>query len=233
VTRFFVHEPRRAEATLVLAHGAGAGQSHPWMQRYAAGLAARGVRVVTFDFPYVEAGRRAPDRPSVLEETYRGVVLAVRDRFEGPLFIGGKSMGGRIASQIAAKYTLPVEGLVFFGYPLHPPGRPAVRRDAHLPEVAAPMLFVSGTRDGFATEPEMKELVRELGRRASLLAVAGGDHSLEIPKRSGESQSEVEARVWDAAAAFVLSLSRSRSPRRPRRRPRARPRRREAGRSAS
>ena len=208
--KFRVHEAGPAKATFVLAHGAGAGQSHPWMQRYAAGLAARGVRVVTFDFPYVQKGRKAPDRPEVLEEHYRGVVSAVSERFGGPLFIGGKSMGGRIASQIAASDTLPIEGLIFFGYPLHPPGKPEQRRDAHLPKIALPMLFVSGTRDGFATEKEMTELVRGLGDRATLLAVEGGDHSLVVPKRGAEKQADVDARVWDAAAGFVLSKSRSR-----------------------
>ena len=208
-----VHEAEHAEATFVLAHGAGAGQSHPWMQRYAAGLAARGVRVVTFDFPYVQAKRKAPDRPQVLEEHYLGVVREVHERFGGPLAIGGKSMGGRIASQIAAKDTLPIECLVFFGYPLHPPGRPEQRRDAHLPKIGVPMLFVSGTRDGFASEEEMRELARGLGERASLLLVDGGDHSLVVPKRGAEKQADVDARVWDAAARFVVSRSRSRRPR--------------------
>jgi len=205
--KLLVYDSKGARATFVLAHGAGAGQQHPWMVRYAEGLAARGVRVVTFDFPYMQKGRKAPDRPNVLEEHYRGVVLAAHERFGEPLFIGGKSMGGRIASQIVAndeRHTLPIRGLVFFGYPLHPPSAPDKRRDAHLPQIALPMLFVSGTRDGFATEQEMKALVRKLGKRAELLSVAGGDHSLVVPKRGAEKQADVDARVWDRAAAFVL-----------------------------
>jgi len=188
----------RTLATFVLAHGAGAGSTSPWMTRYAKGLAARGLRVVTFDFP----GTRSSMEP--LEKAYVDVVERVHARFPNePLAIGGKSMGGRVASQIVAKYKLPVARLVLFGYPLHPPGKPEKRRDVHLPDVRQPMLFVSGARDAFGSEREMQNLAKSLG--SELLEIAGGDHSLEVPKRFPETQAEVDARVWDAAVNFVQS----------------------------
>ncbi len=198
-----------AAAVLVLAHGAGAGQSHPWMLRYAAGLAARGIHVVTFDFPYMAAGKKLPDRKDVLEDCYRAVVgrVASMKRAGGkPLCVGGKSMGGRIASQVVAG-GLSVAGLLFFGYPLHPPGKPEQRRDAHLPSIRAPMLFVQGERDAFGTPPELRAVLAKLGKRARLFVVAAGDHSLSVPKRGGRLQAEVDAEVWDEAARFVRGRS--------------------------
>jgi uncharacterized protein len=166
--------------TIVLGHGAGAGHDHPWMRRVGEGLRTRGVSVVTFNFPYMEARRSAPDRANVLEETFAAVWREVAAAATGPLFAGGKSMGGRIASQVAAQGAFdpaPV-GLTFFGYPLHPPGKPEQRRDRHLPSVAAPMLFLHGTRDPFGSPEEMTTLVAGLSR-ATLEIVDGGDHSLE------------------------------------------------------
>ncbi len=181
----------------VFGHGAGAPSTSPWMKRYERGLAKRGLRVVTFDFPKTRSSM------TPLEDAFRAVIERTRARFPGePLAIGGKSMGGRVASLIAAKYTLPVERLVFFGYPLHPPGKPDKRRDAHLPQVKPPMLFVSGSRNPFGSGVEMRALAKKLG--AKLLVVEGGNHSLEVPKRWPETQGEVDARVWDAAAAFML-----------------------------
>ena len=122
--------------TLVLAHGAGAGSSHPWMKKVAAGLEARGIQVVTFDFPYIRAGKSVPDRAPVLDAAWRDVWKGVSERATGPVFAGGKSMGGRMASMVASKFGAegfepPPAGLVFFGYPLHPPAKPQQRRDAH------------------------------------------------------------------------------------------------------
>lgn len=196
-----------ATATLILAHGAGAGSSHPWMVRYAEGLVARGVHVVTFDFPYVVAGKKAPDPAPRLEAAYREVVAEVRaeKKLAGcKLFLGGKSMGGRMASHLAAKGE-GCDGLVFFGYPLHPPAKPAQRRDAHLPKITAPMLFVQGARDAFGTEAEMVPLVAMLGKRATLHVVPWGDHSLAVPKKSGKTADEVDASVLDAVAAWMRS----------------------------
>ncbi len=174
----------RQAPTLVLAHGAGAGQDHPWMVRAAEGLAARGVRVVTFNFPYRDAGRRFPDPARVLEEAFEAVWKAAAPDGLGPMFAGGKSMGGRIASQVAARsgFQPTPAGLVFFGYPLHPPGKPAQRRDRHLPDVPVPMLFVSGTRDPFGRPDELAELSAGLPL-ASLRLIDGGDHSLSASKR--------------------------------------------------
>jgi len=182
----------------VFAHGAGAPSTSPWMKRYARALEKRGLRVVTFDFPKTRSSMEP------LEDAFRAVIEKTHAKFpDERIAIGGKSMGGRVASLIAAKYKLPVERLVFFGYPLHPPGKPDKRRDVHLPDVKQPMLFVQGARDPFGNEKEMRALGKKLG--AQLLVIDGGNHSLEVPKRGAEKQSDVDARVWDAAAAFLQS----------------------------
>jgi predicted alpha/beta-hydrolase family hydrolase len=194
---------------LVLAHGAGAGQDHPWMRRAAQALADRGVSVATFDFPYMAEGRHVPDKGEVLEEAFRGVWdtaadgLAPRARFAG-----GKSMGGRIASQAAARglFAPPPAGLVFFGYPLHPPGKPAQRRDRHLPSVGAPMLFLHGTKDPFGAPDEVTELVATLPN-ATLVLTEGGDHSLARSKRQDpEGLSLIHA--VETAVAWIRNVDR-------------------------
>ena len=151
-----VYPGDRAAAGLVLAHGAGAGQQSRFMVEAAQAFASRGITTATFDFPYVTEGRKVPDKAPVLEAAWRAAMAAARahQAFEGrPLFIGGKSMGGRIASHVAAQDQgqSELQGLVFLGYPLHPPGRPEQRRDKHLPSIQEPMLFVQGTRDLFGT----------------------------------------------------------------------------------
>ena len=167
-------------AALVLAHGAGAGQTSAWIVKAAQALAARGISCATFDFPYITAGRKVPDRAPLLESHWRSVLEEARAEFANlPLFIGGKSMGGRIASHIAAQGVEGVAGLVFFGYPLHPPGRPDQRRDAHLPSITQRMLFVQGSADTFGNEEEMRALVSALPS-ATLQTVPGGDHSLKV-----------------------------------------------------
>jgi predicted alpha/beta-hydrolase family hydrolase len=188
-----------AAPLLVLAHGAGAGEDHPWMTRVASALADRGVAVVTFNFPYMDARRSAPDRADVLEEAFR-VVWSEVGAGHGALFAGGKSMGGRIASQAAARglFDPAPAGLVFFGYPLHPPGKPAQRRDRHLPDVKAPMLFLHGTRDQFGTPDELRELVDGL-QGSTLELIERGDHSLVASKKNDESI----VRAIDLAAAWM------------------------------
>jgi predicted alpha/beta-hydrolase family hydrolase len=175
-------------------------------------LAARGIDVVTFNFLYAEAKRRVPDKNPVLEDTWRTVVPAVRDRSRlsgRRLFIGGKSMGGRIATQVAADPTPTpslddLRGLILLGYPLHPPGRPDKLRVAHLGRVRPPMLFVQGSRDAFGGAAELEPFVRELSARGTrVLPVEGGDHSLAVPKKSGLDADQVIARVADAIAAFT------------------------------
>jgi predicted alpha/beta-hydrolase family hydrolase len=190
-------------ASFLFAHGAGAGQRHPYMVGTAERLALRGVSVVTFDFPYTEQGRKVPDLGPVLERCLRAVFDAVRASTEGPLYAGGKSMGGRIASQVAAKGAIDPAGLVFLGYPLHPPGKPAQRRDKHLPSVRAPMLFVQGTRDVFATPDEIAPLLPTLAKGSVLFPVEGGDHSHAVLKRSGVPQDAVYAAIADRIAAFM------------------------------
>ena len=195
-----------ARATLLLAHGAGAGQRHPYMTGTAERLSVRGVSVVTFDFAYMERGGKLPDRADALEDCFRAAFEATRSRTEGPLFVGGKSMGGRIASQCAAKGTIAPKGLVFLGYPLHPPKKPGQRRDRHLPNVQAPMLFVQGSRDPFGTGEEVAPLVAQLTRTAkgtTLLAIDDGDHSHEVPKRAGIPQAQVYEQIADAITAWI------------------------------
>ncbi|HSK09838.1 MAG TPA: alpha/beta fold hydrolase [Vicinamibacterales bacterium] len=193
-------------ATLILAHGAGAGQASGFMVDFAAGLSARGLDVVTFNFPYIDAGRRLPDPNAVLEVSWRAVIAAVaREAGAAGIYIGGKSMGGRIASQVAAQprsLAGPLAGLVFLGYPLHPPGKPAQRRDAHLPEINRPMLFVQGERDAFGTADEMRALVERLPL-ADLHLVPGANHSLDAPKRFGRTRAEVFADVQDRILAWI------------------------------
>lgn len=175
------------------------------MVRVAGGFASRGVTAATFDFPYMRDARRVPDPAAVLEETWRQAIADARAQLGGVrLFIGGKSMGGRIASHVAAQGVQPpVAGLVFLGYPLHPPGKPYQRRDAHLPRIAAPMLFVQGTRDAFGTSDEIRALLPTLPN-AALYEVADGDHSFKIPARSGRNPDAVIERILDQVVAWML-----------------------------
>ncbi len=193
--------------TLVFGHGAGAGEDHPWIVRAGEGLAARGVRVVTFNFPYKEKGRSAPDPGPVLEEAFQAAWREAAGAAHGPMFAGGKSMGGRIASQAAARdlFDPSPAGLVFFGYPLHPPGAPAQRRDRHLPAIRVPMLFLHGTRDPFGSPDEMQALAAGLAT-ARLELIEGGDHSLAAGKRVDPKGQSLD-RALDLAAAFILQGS--------------------------
>jgi uncharacterized protein len=190
-------------AALVLAHGAGAGQRSPFMVHAARGLAERGVSTATFDFDYIAQGRRAPDKAPVCEARWRAVIDQARREFAGlPLFIGGKSFGGRMASHVAAQGGAgDLAGLVFLGYPLHPPGRQDQRRDAHLPSIAEPMLFVQGSRDTFGTADEIRELLPRL-QRATLHEVLEGDHGFKVPKRAGSPEA-VMAGVLDAVSDWT------------------------------
>src|ERR1700690_476023 len=207
-TTALLYRAREARAALLLAPGAGAPQTHPWMVAVAGALSDRGLDVITFNFLYAEAGRRAPDKNDVLEATWRAAIDAVGARSDvgrERLLIGGKSMGGRIATQVAAQGDVDGAGLVLLGYPLHPPGRPRQLRAAHLPSVRAPMLFVQGSRDPFGTPAELAPIVETLARGTRLFVVEGGDHSLGVPKRSGETLEMVIARVADEIARFTGS----------------------------
>jgi predicted alpha/beta-hydrolase family hydrolase len=194
--------------TLVLAHGAGADQRSAFMVQTAQALAVHGITVVTFNFPYKEQRRGLPDRRPVLESCYRAVVDAVSQNATTagrPLFIGGKSMGGRIATQIAAAdQRLPVAGLVALGYPLHPPGRPQQRRDEHLPAIGRPMLIVQGGRDAFGTPDEFGELLTRMNPVPLLHVVTGGDHSFKVSRASSAQQQLMFAVVIETVARWIL-----------------------------
>jgi uncharacterized protein len=200
-----VYPSRQPSAALVMAHGAGAGQMSPFMVRVATGFAERGLSTATFDFAYMKAGRKVPDRAPALESAWRDAIAAARTQFEGlHLYIGGKSMGGRIASHVASQGgSGALAGLVFLGYPLHPPGRPDQRRDAHLPAIAEPMLFVQGSRDAFGSGTEIRELLPSL-QHAELEEIEGGDHSFKVPGGTARQQ-PVLLRVMDAVAAWARS----------------------------
>ena len=207
-----VYPSDRAIAALVLGHGAGSGQHSGFMVEAGRQLSARAIVVATFDFPYVAAGRKSPDKAPVLEEAWRAAIAEARadNAFRSlPLFIGGKSMGGRIASHVAAQGVEGVSGLVFLGYPLHPPGRPQQRRDAHLPAIAQPMLFVQGSRDEFGTAGDIRGLLPRLNPQAQLFEVADGDHSFKVRvKTTGKKQDAVFTEIFDRVETFIRSVRR-------------------------
>jgi uncharacterized protein len=194
-------------AWLVLAPGAGANHDHPFMVTFSRALSARGLSVVTFNFPYMEQGRRVPDPTEVLEACWHAALRAVRERAGAGarLFAGGKSMGGRIASQAAARggSSSGLCGLVFLGYPLHPPGRPEQRRTAHWPDVRLPALFIQGARDAFATPDELRADLSRFGGKATVFIVDGGDHSFRVPRRGLRTQDAVYGDMQDAIVAWV------------------------------
>src|SRR5690349_13432171 len=181
--------PADPHACYVLAHGAGAGMTHPFMAAVAAGLAARGIATLRYQFPSMEAGKKRPDPPALAHATVRAAVAtAARALPSLPLVAGGKSFGGRMTSQAQAAAPLPgVRGLAFLGFPLHPAGRPSRERAQHLAAVAIPMLFLQGTRDELAHLAELEPVVASLGGRATLRLFDDADHSFHVPRRSGRS----------------------------------------------
>ncbi|MEW6322375.1 MAG: alpha/beta fold hydrolase [Acidobacteriota bacterium] len=197
---------------LLLAHGAGAGHASPWMVEMATGLAARGLTVVTFNFPYMEGRRRVPDRPPVLEDAFARAIDAARARPDvppGAPAIGGKSMGGRIATYVATARA-DLAGVVAFGYPLRPPGARAGARPpdraSHLARLQAPLLVVQGTRDAFGGPADIAAAA-PAGTPLTIVEVEGGDHSLKVPARAPRPQAEVNQAVWEAVAAFLSRAS--------------------------
>jgi predicted alpha/beta-hydrolase family hydrolase len=193
----------------VLAHGAGAGQHSAFIVEYAQALAALGVDVVTFNFPYIEQHRKVPDRRPVLEACYRTVLAEVQQRVASSrhsLVIGGKSMGGRMASYLATDPSLRLEGLVLLGYPLHPPGRPEERRDAHLPEIHHPVLIVQGSRDTFGTPVELAPALAQMSPRPTLHVIEGGDHSFKAPGGKA-AQARLHAEIQQTIAEWIRSVS--------------------------
>jgi len=194
-------------AAFALAHGANNDMRHPFFGAIARAMSSRGISVLRFNFPYQDAGRRYPDRPPVLLDAWRAVLADVVDRTGLPVAAGGKSMGGRIASVLAAEEgdAFAARALVFFGYPLHAPGRPEQIRTEHLPRVPVPMLFIEGTADPLARFDLVQSVVDELGSKARLHVVEGGDHSFRVRGRRRPDE-EIGEELAAAAAAFVLEV---------------------------
>lgn len=197
--------PGDARACLVLAHGAGAGMTHPFMADVARELAERGIATLRYQFPYMEQGSKRPDTPAVAQATVRAAVAEAARRLPGlPLFAGGKSFGGRMASQAQAAQPLPgVQGLVFFGFPLHPAGKPDDTRAKHLADVKVPMLFLQGTRDALADLTLLRPVVERLGARARLEVLEDADHSFHARARSGRSDAQLRAAMLDAVSLWI------------------------------
>ncbi len=198
----------RAGVTIILGHGAGADQLSGFMRMAAAGFAERGLDAMTFNFSYKEKGKSVPDPKAKLEACYQAVIEAARKhkKLKGNrLVIGGKSMGGRIASQVAAIDSTGIDGLVFLGYPLHPPGRLDKLRDEHLPKIKAPMLFVQGSRDAFGAEDEIRATIKKHRLKAEIYAVKSGDHSFKVPK-SIAPQLQVYEDVMDEVSRWCRAL---------------------------
>jgi predicted alpha/beta-hydrolase family hydrolase len=200
----------QAHALLVLAHGAGAGMHHGFLGDMAGGLAERGIATLRYEFPYMARGSRRPDPPPLCHATVRAAVEAAgRLAPSLPLLAGGKSFGGRMTSQAQASNPLPVRGLVFLGFPLHPPKQPSAARGAHLERIEVPMLFLQGSRDEFATPAHLAPLIETLGERAQLILLTGADHSFHVPARSGRTDAQVRDEMLAAIATFSRALAKA------------------------
>jgi predicted alpha/beta-hydrolase family hydrolase len=210
-------QKNRLSVTIILGHGAGADQSSGFMKLFARGLSDRGLDVMTFNFVYTEQGRGVPDHKAKLESCFRAVIEAAQSQKKvkgNKLVIGGKSMGGRIASQVVAgaceqndPLAKEIAGLVFLGYPLHPPGNPAKLRTEHLPQIKMPMLFVQGPRDSLGSTDEIAPIVKELKLPAEIYVIEGGDHSFKAPKKFGRPQEEVYEAAMDAIVEWAKALN--------------------------
>jgi predicted alpha/beta-hydrolase family hydrolase len=197
--------PDNARACYVMAHGAGAGMAHPFMEAMANDLGERGIATLRYQFPYMEQGSKRPDTPKLAQATVRAAVAeASRLLPELALFAGGKSFGGRMTSHAQAASPLSgVRGLVFLGFPLHPAGQPSDERAKHLFAVQIPMLFMQGTRDALADLQLVQTLARQLGARATLKLFQEADHSFHVPARTGRKDWEVMTEMSDALAEWI------------------------------
>jgi len=202
--------PETAIACYVLAHGAGAGMTHPFMQAVADGLSERRIATLRYQFPYLERGSRRPDVPAVAHAAVRAACRAASEATPLPLIAGGKSFGGRMTSQAQALSALPrVAGLAFLGFPLHPPDKPSSDRAQHLADVQVPMLFVQGTRDKLAEYARVTQLVDKLGPKATLLTIEHADHGFEVLVRSGRKPDEVMVQFLDGLAHWIADTVRA------------------------
>jgi uncharacterized protein len=204
-------KPARTKACFVFAHGAGAGMTHSYMEAVAAGLAARDIATLRYQFPYMEKRSKRPDPPAVAQATVRAAVETAARALPGlPLIAGGKSFGGRMTSQAQAKQPLAdVLGLAFLGFPLHAAGQPSIERATHLADITVPMLFLQGTRDKLAELDLLRPVIEGLDARATLHLVEGADHSFHVPARSGRKGDDVMQEVLDAFVAWIAKLARS------------------------
>jgi uncharacterized protein len=200
-----LESPPEAKACFVLAHGAGAGMTHPFMAAIASGLAERGIATLRYQFPYMEKGSRRPDPPKLAHATVRAAVAKASQVLPNlPLIAGGKSFGGRMTSQAQALAPLPnVRGLAFLGFPLHPAGSPSQERGQHLFDIRIPMLFLQGTRDALADMQHLEPLCAALGPRAPLKLFPDADHSFHVPARSGRTDVQVRSQLLDAMAEWI------------------------------
>ena len=203
-------QPAEARACFVFAHGAGAGMAHPFMETFATGLGERGIATLRYQFPYMEKGSRRPDAPAVAHAAVRAAVAEAARCCEGlPLIAGGKSFGGRMTSQAQAIAPLAgVHGLAFFGFPLHPAGKPSNDRAKHLADVHVPMLFLQGTRDALAELTLLEPALKGLGSSAMLHPVRDADHSFHVLARSGRNDGEVMNEILDAFVAWAGAVVR-------------------------
>jgi uncharacterized protein len=200
--------PKNPRWLLVLAHGAGAGMTHPFMENLSNELTAVGVATLRYQFPYMEQHRRAPDSPAILTATVATAVQTAKDATPDlPLLAGGKSMGGRMTSQAAAQHPLDgVQGLVFFGFPLHPPDRPGTKRADHLAKVTIPMLFLEGTRDTFADLNLLRPICAKLGERATLHIIESADHSFHVLKSSKRTDADILRELAGTTASWAETM---------------------------
>jgi predicted alpha/beta-hydrolase family hydrolase len=200
--------PEAAGACYVMAHGAGAGMRHPFLDATAQALAARDIATLRYQFPYMEQRRGRPDTPAVAMATVRAAIGVAGTELPGtPLFAGGKSFGGRMTSELASREALPgVLGLAFLGFPLHAPKKPDVKRSTHLYQVPIPMLFLQGTRDDLAELGRMRSICADLGPRATLHEVEGADHSFHVLKRSGRSDGQVLDELCDTMRQWMSQV---------------------------
>ena len=204
----------RAGLTIILGHGAGADQTSGFMRTFAKGLASRGLDVMTFNFVYMERGRSLPDQKQKLEGCFLAVIAAAlkhKKLKNNRLILGGKSMGGRIASQVMAgadreSIAEDVAGLVFLGYPLHPPGQSSKLRVEHLEHIKKPMLFVQGTRDALGSPDEIRPFVKNLRPAAKIYSIEGGDHSFKAPKKFGKPPDQIFDDAMNEIDSWVRSI---------------------------
>jgi len=203
-----LENPPGAALGYVLAHGAGAGMRHPFLEAVAGRLAARGIATFRYQFPYMEAKQKRPDAPAVAAAAVRAAVGEALRRLDGlPLIAGGKSFGARMTSTAASEEELPgVRGLAFLGFPLHPPGKPGTSRADHLDRVTVPMLFLQGTRDEFAELSLLTQVIQRLGARATMHLVEDGDHSFGVPKKTGRSRDDVMDELAVTVSRWAAAL---------------------------